>query len=71
MLGEAGSTLKEGIVGSLKGLNEIGTQIISLAHNTLTDVLKPTGSVANETSMSARTSSEGQLKPPKKLLVCC
>ena len=43
MLGEAGATVKEGIVSSLKGLNEIEAQIVSLARNTVTDVLKSTG----------------------------
>ena len=71
MLGEAGTTVKDGIVGSLKGLNEIEAQIVNLARNTVTDVLKGTGSVAMRPSMSARTSSKGRLKPPKKWAPAC
>lgn len=47
MLGEAGSFVKEGVVNSLKGLNEIENQIVTVARNTASDALKATGAVAD------------------------
>jgi hypothetical protein len=67
MLGGAGTTVKEGVVGSLKGLNEIGTQIVNLAGNTMTDVLKATGSVANETINVSKDVFKGALKATEEV----
>jgi len=36
-LGGAGSAMKNGIVASLKGVNEIEAEIVSLARNTVSD----------------------------------
>ena len=47
-IGKAGSTVKEGIVGSLKGINEIEAEIVSLVRNTVSNTLQATGSVATE-----------------------
>src|SRR5208283_4107488 len=45
-LGRAGTAVKEGIVRSLKGLNEIEAAIVSLVRNTVADTLKLTADVA-------------------------
>jgi hypothetical protein len=39
-IGKAGTTVKEGIVGSLKGINEIEAEIVSLVR-TLSNTLRP------------------------------
>ena len=67
MLGEAGATVKDGLVGSLKGLSEIEAQIVSLARNTVTDVLKGTGSVANETINISKDVFKGALKATEEV----
>jgi hypothetical protein len=61
MLGSAGTAVKDGIVGSLKGLQEIESQIVSLAKNTATDVLKATGAVANETLNTSKDLIKGTI----------
>ena len=48
-MGDAGATVKEGVLSGLKGINEIETQIVTLVKNTVSDTLKATGSVADET----------------------
>ena len=48
-LGKAGTTVKDGIVGSLKGMQEIEAEIVNLTRKVVTDSLKATGSVAQET----------------------
>lgn len=47
-LQKAGTTVKEGIVNSLKGINEIEAEIVSLARNTVSSTLQATGGVAKE-----------------------
>ena len=39
-LGRVGTTVKEGVVSSLKGLNEIEAEIVTLVRNTVADSLK-------------------------------
>ena len=46
-LGKAGTAVKEGVIRSLKGLNEIEADIVSLVRNTVADSLKLTADVAN------------------------
>jgi hypothetical protein len=45
-LHKAGATMKEGIVDSLKGVNEIESEIVSLARNTVSNTLQASGDVA-------------------------
>jgi len=40
MLSQAGTAVKEGIVGSLKGINEIEAEIVSLVRNTVSNTLQ-------------------------------
>jgi hypothetical protein len=47
-LHKAGTTMKEGIVNSLKGINEIEAEIVTLARNTVSQTLRATGDVAKE-----------------------
>ena len=48
-IGEAGATVKDGVLSGLKGISEIETQIVTLIRNTVSDTLKATGSMAVET----------------------
>jgi hypothetical protein len=54
-LGRAGTAVKEGVVRSLKGLNEIEAAIVNLVRNTVADALKLTADV---TGMSINLSAE-------------
>jgi hypothetical protein len=45
-LGRAGTAVKEGMIGSLKGVNEIEAAIVSLARNAVVDTLRLTSDVA-------------------------
>ncbi len=47
-MGEAGTAVKEGVVSSLKGINEIEAEIVSLVRNTVSNTLRATGEVATE-----------------------
>lgn len=47
-LGKIGTTVKEGVVMSLKGINEIEAEIVSLARNTVSSALRATGDIAGE-----------------------
>jgi hypothetical protein len=47
-MGSAGTAVKEGIVESLKGLNEVETAIVNLVRSTVAQTLKATGEVASD-----------------------
>ncbi|HXX82137.1 MAG TPA: hypothetical protein VEI46_11350, partial [Thermodesulfovibrionales bacterium] len=47
-ISKVGTSVKEGVVSSLKGINEIEAEIVSLVRNTVSNTLRATGSVANE-----------------------
>ncbi len=46
--GKAGTAVKEGVINSLRGLDEIEAEIVSLVRNTLSNALRTTGAVADE-----------------------
>lgn len=48
-IGKAGSAVKEGVISSLKGINEIEAEIVSLVRNTVSNTLRATSAVAGET----------------------
>ena len=48
-IGKAGTTVKEGIVSSLKGINEIEAEIVSVVRSAVSSTLRTTGDIANET----------------------
>lgn len=43
-----GTAIKDGLVGSLKGLNEIEAQLVSMVGNAVSDTLRTTGTVARD-----------------------
>ena len=45
-IGKAGTAVKEGIISSLKGINEIEAEIVSLVRKTVAGALQATGSSA-------------------------
>jgi len=47
-LGAVGTTVKDGLVQSLKGIEEIESEIVSMVRQTVSDALRATGSMANE-----------------------
>ena len=47
-LGQAGTSVKDGVVSSLKGINEIEAEIVSLVRNTVSTSLRATGFLAGE-----------------------
>jgi hypothetical protein len=47
-IGKAGTEVKEGISSSLKGINEIEAEIVSLVRNTVSNTLRAGGEVAGE-----------------------
>jgi hypothetical protein len=48
LIGSAGTAVKEDIVGSLKGLDEIETAIVNLVRSTVSQTLKATGEVISD-----------------------
>ena len=61
-IGEAGTTVKEGALSSLKGVNEMETLIVTLVRKTVSYTLKATGSVADETVNVTRSVLQGTFK---------
>lgn len=47
-ISSTGAALKDGIVGSLKGVNEIETQLVSVVGSAVSDTLRTTGTVAKD-----------------------
>jgi hypothetical protein len=47
-IGAAGTTVKAGIISSLKGIDEIEAKIVALARNTVSGVLRTSGSLSSE-----------------------
>jgi hypothetical protein len=45
-LGQVGTVIKDGIVGSLQGLREIEAEMVSLIRHTVSDTLRATGTTA-------------------------
>jgi hypothetical protein len=68
-LGKAGTAVKEGIIRSLRGINEIEAEMISLVRNTVSNTLRATGAVTGEISISSETSSKALSKRQKRLAV--
>lgn len=48
-IGRAGSAVKEGVIGSLKEINEIQAEIVGLVRSTVSNALRVPGDVAGET----------------------
>ena len=66
-MGGAGTTVKEGVLSGLKGINEIETQIVTLVRNTVSDTLKATGSVADETVKVTKDVLQGTFKAAEEV----
>ena len=66
-LGQAGTTVKDGIVGSIKGLGEIEGQMVTVARNAVADALQATGSVASETLNVSRDVIRGAIKASEEV----
>ena len=47
-IGSVGTAVKEGVVESLKGLNEAETEIVNLVRRTVSQTLKATGEVVSD-----------------------
>ena len=59
-LSNVGGAMKDGVVNSLKGLNEIENQIVTVARNTMTDTLQATGDVAGSHNVA-------WMRPPRTI----
>lgn len=66
-IGKAGTTVKDGIVGSLKGLNEIEAEIVTLVRSTVSSTLQVTGSVASEGVNVTRDVLKGALSAAEEV----
>ena len=66
-LGNVGGAVKDGVVNSLKGLNEIENQIVTVARNTVTDTLKATGDVAGSVVEVSSDIIKGTLKATEEV----
>lgn len=47
-MGNAGRTVKDGIIGSLKGINEIEAEIVTLVRDTVANSIRATGNVSSD-----------------------
>jgi hypothetical protein len=66
-IGAAGVKVKEGIVSSLKGINEIEAEIVSLVRNTVSDALKATASVANDGIIVSKDVVKGAIQATEEV----
>jgi hypothetical protein len=60
-IGAAGVTVKTGIVGSLRGVDEIEAEIVSLVRNTVSNTIKASGSVSGEAVNTVRDVVKGAI----------
>jgi len=65
-IGRAGLQVKEGIIGSLKGINEIEAEIVGLVRNTVSVALKASGSIAHESIDVTKDVIKGPSARPKR-----
>ena len=61
-LGAAGGAVKDGMIRSLRGVNEIEAEMVSVVRSTVSDTLRATGSIADETVHVARDAILGALQ---------
>ena len=54
-LGDAGNTVKTGLAGSLRGIDEIESELVTVVRNTLSNTLRATGAVGTEAVDITRT----------------
>ena len=66
-MGKAGTSVKEGIVSGLKGINEIETQMMGRSRNTVSETLKVTGSVVGETLAVTKEVLQGAVKAAEEV----
>ena len=64
-IGKAGTTVKKGMVSTLKGLNEIEAEITSFVRHTVSDTLREGGEAAKETLSITRDVVKGARLPRK------
>lgn len=66
-LGGAGKALKDGIVGTLRGINEIESEVVSLIGNTLSGAIRLTGAVATAGVAVTRDVVKGTLQATEEV----
>ena len=66
-ISSTGSAVKDGFVSTVKGINEIESQIVGLVKNTVSDTLHAAGSMAGDAVDVTRGYFRARSKPPKKL----
>ena len=66
-IGAAGTTVKTGIAASLRGIDEIETEIVSLVRNTVSNSIRATGAVGSEAVNITRDVVKGALAATEDL----
>ena len=66
-LGRAGTAVKEGMMGSLKGVNEIEAAIVSLVRNTVVDALRLTADVTGMSINLGADVTKGAIKAAEEV----
>ncbi len=66
-IGKAGMAVKEGIVGSLKGINEIEAEIVSLVRTTVSNALRTIGVAAHEGITVAKDVMKGAIQATEEV----
>ena len=66
-IGAAGTTVKTGIAASLRGIDEIETEIVSLVRNTVSNSIRATGAVGTEAVNITRDVVKGALAATEDL----
>jgi len=59
--------VKEGVINSLKGLNEIEAQIVSLVRSTGSVTLRETGSIAGEATAVTKDVVKGAIQATEEV----
>jgi hypothetical protein len=66
-IGKAGTTVKEGIIGSLRGINEIEAEMVSLVRGTISNTLRATGAVTSESVDLVRDVVKGAIQATEEI----
>jgi hypothetical protein len=61
-IGKAGTAVKEGIISSLRGINEIEAEMVSLVRNTVSNTLRAIGAVTGESIHLVRDVVKGAIQ---------
>ncbi|GEM_PF-2717953 len=61
-MGRTGTAITNGIIGAIRGMNDIGAEVVNLVGNTVSNALRVTGDVANQGLIVGRDVVKGTIE---------